>query len=154
MVQQWLRSGPALFYALFVGGLVDRYGKMKLLSMLPIIGVFLSDIAELINYAFIDSLPIEFFYVKDALIGIFGGEPIYYIGIYGYGAAISLPEDRPRRMARFDGCERVSNVNYFKCMNLCCILFNIRRYFYWNINPLAFYQGWYVDRNLAVPFYV
>ena len=122
MVQQWLRSGPALFYALFVGGLVDRYGKMKLLSMLPIIGVFLSDIAELINYAFIDSLPIEFFYVKDALIGIFGGEPIYYIGIYGYGAAISLPEDRPRRMARFDGCERVSNVNYIKCMNLCCIL--------------------------------
>ena len=114
MVQQWLRSGPALFYALFVGGLVDRYGKMKLLSMLPIIGVFLSDIAELINYAFIDSLPIEFFYVKDALIGIFGGEPIYYIGIYGYGAAISLPEDRPRRMARFDGCERVRNLKYIR----------------------------------------
>ena len=89
--------------------------------MLPIIGVFLSDIAELINYAFIDSLPIEFFYVKDALIGIFGGEPIYYIGIYGYGAAISLPEDRPRRMARFDGCERVSNLKEIRCKILGCI---------------------------------
>ena len=107
MVQQWLRSGPGLVYALFVGGLVDKYGKMKLLSMLPVIGVFLSDIAELINYAFIETLPLQFFYVKDAFIGIFGGEPIYYIGIYGYGAAVSLPEDRPKRMARFDGCERV-----------------------------------------------
>ena len=107
MVQQWLRSGPGLVYALFVGGLVDKYGKMKLLSMLPVIGVFLSDIAELINYAFIETLPLQFFYAKDALIGIFGGEPIYYIGIYGYGAAVSLPEDRPKRMARFDGCERV-----------------------------------------------
>ena len=97
-------------YILVVGGLVDKYGGMKLLSMLPIMGVFLSDIAELINYAFIDSLPIEFFFAKDSLIGIFGGEPIYYIGIYGYGAAVSKPEDRPRRMARFDGCERVSSL--------------------------------------------
>ena len=95
-------------YVLFVGGLVDKYGKMKLLFTLPIVGVFLSNIAELINYAFIDSLPIEFFYVKDAFIGVFGGEPIYYLGIYGYGAAVSLPENRPRLMARLDGCERVS----------------------------------------------
>ena len=111
MYAQWLRSGPALVYVIAVGGLVDRYGGIKKLCMFPIIGVFLSDIAELINYAFIDSLPIEFFYVKDTLIGIFGGEPIYYIGIYGYGAAVSTLEDSPIRMARFDGCERVSSLS-------------------------------------------
>lgn len=110
MIQQWLRSGPSLVYILFVGDLVDRHGGMKLLSMLPIMGVFLSDIAELINYIFIESLPIEFFYAKDSLIGIFGGEPIFYIGVYGYGAAVSKPEDRPRRMARFDGCGRVCSL--------------------------------------------
>ena len=111
MVQQWLRSGPGLVYALFVGGLVDKYGRMKLLSMLPVIGVLLSDIAELVNYAFIETLPLQFFYAKDALIGIFGGEPIYYIGIYGYGAAVSLPEDRPKRLVRYDGCGRVRTVH-------------------------------------------
>jgi hypothetical protein len=101
-------------YVIAVGGLVDRYGGIKLLCMFPIIGVFLSDIAELITYAFIDSLPIEFFYVKDTLIGIFGGEPIYYIGIYGYGAAVSTLEESPIRMARFDGCERVRSLSNIK----------------------------------------
>ena len=112
MIQQWLRSGPSLVYSLFVGGLVDKYGRMKLLSVLPVVGVLLSDIVELINYAFIDTLPLGFFYAKDALIGMFGGEAIFLLGVYGYGAAVSTAEDRPRRMARFDGCDRVICVLY------------------------------------------
>ena len=79
-------------YSLFVGGLVDKHGHMKLLSLLPIFGVFLSDIVELINYAFINQLPLGFFYAKETLIGIFGGEPVYYLGIYGYGAAVVVQD--------------------------------------------------------------
>ena len=80
MVQQWLESGPGLFYSLFVGALVDTYGHMKLLLLLPTFGVFLSNIADLVNYAFIHQLPLEFLFVKQTLVGIFGGYQVYYLG--------------------------------------------------------------------------
>ena len=108
MVQEWLRCAPALVYLLFVGGLVDRYGGIQFLFILPIIGRLLGCISELINYAFIDTLPLEFFYAKDALWGLLGAESIYYLGYYGYGAVVSSVEERPRQLARYSGSDKVN----------------------------------------------
>ena len=82
MVFEWLQSGPALIFSLFVGSLVDIYG-CKIFIMITLIGHLISDIGILLNYAFIEQLPMEFFYVE-AIFSLFGGRPVYYLGSLKY----------------------------------------------------------------------
>ena len=106
MIGSWLYFIPGVIYSLFAGALVDRFGKFKLLIFFPIFGTMLTRLIMLINYAFLDTLPVEIFHLR-SISSIFGGMSIYYLGYYGYGAAISTPEERAHRMAIFDGFEQV-----------------------------------------------
>ena len=106
MIGSWLYFTPGVIYSLFAGGLVDRFGKFKLLLFFPIFGTMLTIILMLINYVFLDTFPVEFFYLR-SVSSVFGGMSIYYLGYYGYGAAVSTPEERAYRLAIFDGFEQV-----------------------------------------------
>lgn len=106
MIGSWIYFTPGVIYSLFAGALVDKFGKFKLLVFFPIFGTLLTRIIMLINYAFLDKLPVEMFHLR-SISSIFGGTSIYYLGYYGYGAAISKPEERAYRMAIFDGSEQV-----------------------------------------------
>ncbi len=57
-------------------------------------GVLAANVSSLINVAFIESLPLEFFYLEQ-LAAVFGGLPVYYLGVYGFGSSFTRnPEDR------------------------------------------------------------
>ena len=105
MIGSWLYFIPGVIYSLFAGALVDQFGKFRLLIFFPIFGTMLTRLIMLINYAFLDTLPVEVFHLR-SISSIFGGMSIYYLGYYGYGAAISTPEERAHRMAIFDGFEQ------------------------------------------------
>ena len=75
---QYMISGPALVWSFFAGALLDKFGP-KLFIILPLLGRFFSDIGCLVNFAFIEKLPLEFFYVE-ACFGLFGGMSMYYMG--------------------------------------------------------------------------
>ncbi len=49
---QMLQSWPAIIYVFFAGALSDRFGR-KWLICLPVIGVFVSTVFQLIHYMFI-----------------------------------------------------------------------------------------------------
>ena len=104
----YLGSGPALIYSLFVGSLSDDFGR-KPLMLLPLIGVVLTDVALLLNYLFIEQLPVQFFYV-DRIWQLFGGGSVFYLGSYGYLASITSSNDRAYRLARADGVDTVSAI--------------------------------------------
>ena len=106
MIGSWLYFTPGVIYSLIAGALVDKYGKFRLLVFFPIFGTMLTRIIMLINYAFLDRLPVEIFHLR-SISSLFGGMSIYYLGYYGYGASISKPEDRAYRMSIFDGFEQV-----------------------------------------------
>ena len=63
---------------IFVGALVDRYGVRPFL-LLILFGRLVTDIGILINFAFIEQLPLQFFYIE-TLPSFFGGHPMYYLG--------------------------------------------------------------------------
>ena len=111
MISQWLYCVPGVIYSLFIGSLVDRFGKMKLLVFFPIFGTLLSQLCMLINYLFINTFPVEVFYLR-GVGAIFGGMSVYYLGIYGYGAAVSNSDERAHRLAIFDGFEQVKCIIY------------------------------------------
>ena len=83
MISQWLGGGPNLAYTLFAGSLLDQYGCKPFL-IIPVIGLFISFICNIINYAFIESLPLEFFYL-DNLFPLLGGKPVFYLAFYAFG---------------------------------------------------------------------
>ena len=57
---------------------MDRFGCKPFL-LLFLFGLLLSNIGVLLNFAFIEQLPLEFFYIE-ALFSVFGGFPMYYLG--------------------------------------------------------------------------
>ena len=67
-------------FSFFAGALADIYGCKRFI-LLPVIGMLISDIGILINYAFISQLPIEFFYIEP-IYSFFGGKAVYYLGKY------------------------------------------------------------------------
>jgi len=93
MITQWINSVPGktlinyaiikilsytllniflgIFYAPYLGALSDNFGR-KPLIIIPIIGQLLAFIVGIINWAFIEVLPIEFFYL-DGISSLFGG---------------------------------------------------------------------------------
>ena len=74
----YIISGPALLFSFFAGALADIYGCKRFI-LLPMIGMLISDIGMLINYVFINELPIEFFYIEP-IYSFFGGKAVYYLG--------------------------------------------------------------------------
>ena len=106
MISSWLYFIPGVIYSLFAGGLLDQFGKYRLLLFFPIFGTMLARLIMLVNYAFIETSPVEIFHLR-SISSIFGGMSIYYLGYYGYSAAITAPEERAYRMALFDGSEQV-----------------------------------------------
>ena len=99
MVQDWLQAVPPLIWCLFagrhqgrtfclkliyfktfLGSLLDKFGCKPFILMVCF-GQLLGDIGIFINYIFIEYLPLEFFYI-DAIFGLFGGYPIYFMGEY------------------------------------------------------------------------
>ena len=106
MISEWLMSAPALIFSFFAGALADNYGS-KPFILAPMIGLLISDIGILINYIFIDVLPIEFFYIEP-IWSFFGGKSVFYLGVYGFGTRISKPEDRASLLTRFDGFEMIA----------------------------------------------
>jgi hypothetical protein len=65
-------------FSFFAGALADVYGCKRFI-LLPMIGMLISDIGMLINYIFINELPIEFFYIEP-IYSFFGGKAVYYLG--------------------------------------------------------------------------
>ena len=60
LVSQWIGGVPVIFYSLFVGALSDDFGR-KPFIFFPILGNFIVSICDIINYSFIETLPLEFF---------------------------------------------------------------------------------------------
>ena len=72
MTSQWISSVPTIFFAAVAGALSDEFGR-KPLIFFPIFGTVITLAMNMINYAFIDTLPLEFFYL-DNLASFFGGD--------------------------------------------------------------------------------
>ena len=108
MTGQWITSVPGILFSLYAGPLSDKFGR-KPLMMFPILGFIFSSIGGIINYAFLESLPLQFFYI-DTIPTFLGGMVVYYLGLYGYGASVSEPEERAHRIARLDGVETIATM--------------------------------------------
>ena len=88
--------------------------------IVPIIGAVVTDAALLLNYWFIESVPLQLFYVEQ-LWQLFGGISIMYMGVYGYIASYTEPEERSYRLVRNDGIEHLGKI----IANFCApIIFN------------------------------
>ena len=59
---------------------MDKFG-CKPFIILFLFGRLLSDIGILFNFAFIEHLPLQFFYIE-TLVSFCGGFPMYYLGMY------------------------------------------------------------------------
>ena len=69
-------------------------------------GALLGSIFDCINYTWIRELPTEFFYISGSFwFSIFGGNAVYYLGTYGYGASVATDENRAKVLGRFDAIE-------------------------------------------------
>ena len=95
MKKQWIQSAPTIAYSLILGGLSDDFGRKPLIYV-PLFGSFLSSVAQLLICIFVDVLPVEAFYA-DTVYAFCGGMPVYYMGVYSFGASVTTPEERPHR---------------------------------------------------------
>ena len=75
MIQQWLGAVPAIIYSFIAGSLLDKFGCKPFL-IFPCFGLFICSICAMINYAFIEDLPVEFFFL-DSLFDLFGGNKYF-----------------------------------------------------------------------------
>ena len=108
MYSSWIGRTPLIFFTIIAGALSDVFGR-KPLMLVPLTGYILSSLVHILYYTFMDALPIEFLFLI-RISSLFGGYAVLFLGIYGYGAADSKPEDRTYRMARIDGIETISGV--------------------------------------------
>jgi len=108
MIGQWISSVPIVAFSIIAGALSDVFGR-KPLMILPMIGDLIGTLFNIINYAFIDTLPLEFFYT-DKIGSFFGGYAVYYLGVYSYGTTITKPKERAHRLARLDGMETIASM--------------------------------------------
>ena len=104
----YIGTVPAFIYSFFVGALSDDFG-MKPLMVVPMIGNVLVSMSLLINYLFIETLPLQFFWMIK-LSQFFGGTSVLYLGTYGYVATITSPKERAYRLARLDGIEVLASI--------------------------------------------
>lgn len=80
LVSQWIGGVPVILYSLFVGALSDDFGR-KPFVFFPILGMLLVSVCDIINWALVETLPLEFFYT-DQIANYFGGQAVYYLGYY------------------------------------------------------------------------
>ena len=86
----WVQCAPSIVFALFAGGLSDIIGRKPTL-LVPLLGHIVAGIFDIINNAFIETLPIEFFYLSK-IGGFFGGEAVYYlVNFYDPIQSLSVP---------------------------------------------------------------
>ena len=62
-------------------------------------GILLTNLQDYLNYAFFDTLPIEFMYFECFAQSLYAG---FYVGAYGLVANFSVPAQRAQRFARMD----------------------------------------------------
>ncbi len=108
MNSQWIPSVPSVCFSIIAGALSDEFGRKPLL-LFPLIGDLIRVLLNIVNYAFIETLPLEFFYF-DSIASFFGGSTVYYLGVYSYGTTVTKPEERSYRLARLNGIETLANV--------------------------------------------
>ena len=77
--------------------------------ILPIVGQVLEGVALLVNKVWFKELPVEALWLTN-IYDILGGGAIWYLGVYGFAADITTPDERASRMARFDGFEQTAFV--------------------------------------------
>jgi hypothetical protein len=65
----------------------------------------LGSIFDLIWVIWNDVLPTEFYFTTETF-ALFGGQAVYYMGYYGYGASITSLDNRAALLARYDGLEQ------------------------------------------------
>ena len=94
IISQWLGGVPPVIYLFFAGSLIDKFG-CKPFFLFSLTGLVLKVICELINYAFIEHLPLEFFYL-DNIHSFFGGPILYFLCHYTYGTLVSIEYDMNR----------------------------------------------------------
>ena len=104
----WIGTVPAIFFSIIGGALSDVFGR-KPLMVFPLIGYFLSSTVNIICYAFIEIIPVKFFYLN-RISAFFGGYAVFWLGVYGYGASVTKNDDRTFRLTRLDGVETISRV--------------------------------------------
>ncbi len=57
-------------------------------------GLLVGNVSSIVNWAFLEILPLEFFYLEQ-FWAFFGGLPVYQLGVYGYGSSHTKdPTDR------------------------------------------------------------
>ena len=108
MISQWISNVPIVLFSIIAGALSDEFGR-KPLMIFPMIGDLIGTLFNIINYAFIDTLPLEFFYTGN-IGSFFGGYAVYYLGVYSYGTTITNPKERAYRLSRLDGMETIATV--------------------------------------------
>ena len=101
MISQWIAYVPLIGFSIIAGALSDVFGR-KPLMLIPLIGYLLGSLTSIINYAFIDTLPMEFFYLN-RISSFFGGYAVYYLGVFSYASNVTNNSDRTYRMTRLDG---------------------------------------------------
>ena len=94
MISQWLGGAPPIIYLFFAGALIDKFG-CKPFFLFSLTGLLLKVTFELINYAFIEDLPLEFFYMEN-IHAFFGGSILYMLCYYTYGTLVSIDYDMNR----------------------------------------------------------
>ena len=80
MISQWISNVPIVLFSIIAGALSDEFGR-KPLMIWPMIGDLIATLFNIINYAYIDILPLEFFYTGN-IGSFFGGYAVYYLGVY------------------------------------------------------------------------
>ena len=68
------------FLGLYLGALVDRVG-IKPFLIINLFGGLVTDIGFIMNFIFIEQLPLQFFYIQ-LFFGLCGGSQIYFISMY------------------------------------------------------------------------
>ncbi len=106
---EWIGRTPTLVYSFFAGSLSDDFGRKPLL-ILPVLGFTIGMVFNFINYGFIRTLPTEFFWLSSNFYQFLGGSSVYYLGIYGYGSAVTTPKNRVTVFARYDALELIGYV--------------------------------------------
>ncbi len=139
--EELLMAVPGFLAAIFAGALSDKYGR-KLLILIPSIGRLLGAIFGLINYTYLETLPLQFFYLENFYY-ILGGSSLFYMGQYSYGSDITAENDRVVRFCRWDATELVGVIVGAALSPLV---------FDWG-GPKASYAGWIICQAIAVVYY-
>jgi MFS family permease len=108
MNSQWIASVPLIAFTIIAGALSDVFGRKPLL-LYPLAGYFLGSLINIINYAFIDTLPLEFFYLNK-ISAFFGGNAVFILGVFVYGTSVTKPKERSYRFSRIDGIFTLSSI--------------------------------------------